>query len=73
MEGDSLPIRAEEELKMIPVVVLTSSLVHRALLQAEELHVDGFMAKPVDLKKFIEVVKSLRRSWLTELFLTAVG
>jgi len=66
-------IRADEQLKTVPVVVLTSSLVHRALLEAAELHVDGFMAKPVDLKKFIEVVKSLHRSWLTELVLTAVG
>jgi len=74
-EGNVLlaEVRAEEELKDIPVVVLTGSLVHRALLRAEELHVDGFMAKPVDLKKFVEVVKSLRRSWLTELVLTAVG
>jgi len=66
-------IRADEQLKAIPVVVLTGSLVHRALLETQELHVDGFMAKPVDLKKFIEVVKSLHRSWLTELVLNAVG
>lgn len=66
-------IRGEEELREIPVIVLTASLVHRTLLKSEELHVDGFMSKPVDLKKFVEAVKSLRRSWLTELLLTAVG
>jgi two-component system, chemotaxis family, response regulator Rcp1 len=65
-------IRADERLKEIPVIVLTASLVHRAFLQGEGLHVDGFMSKPVDLKEFVEVVKSLRRSWLTELVLTAV-
>ena len=65
-------IRADVELMDILVIVLTGSLVHRAFLQAEELHVDGFMAKPVDLKKFIEVVKSLHHSWLTELVLAAV-
>ena len=63
-------IRASEELKDIPVVVLTGSHVHRAILQAQELHVDGFMTKPVDLDKFIGVVKSLRRSWLAELVLS---
>jgi CheY-like chemotaxis protein len=63
-------IRANEELKDIPVVVLTGSQVQRAVLQAQELHVDGFMTKPVELDKFIGVVKSLRRSWLAELVLS---
>ena len=63
-------IRANEEWKDIPVIVLTGSLVHRAILQAQELHVDGFMAKPVESDKFIGVVKSLRRSWLAELVLS---
>ncbi len=66
-------IRANEELKDIPVVVLTGSLVCRAILQAQELHVDGFMTKPVDLDKFIGVVKSLRRSWLAELILSPLA
>ena len=66
-------IRANEELKDIPVVVLTGSLVHRAILQAQELHVDGFMTKPVELDKFIGVVKSLRRSWLGRLCRTSAS
>ena len=60
-------IRANEELKDIPVVVLTGSQVQRAILEAQELHVEGFMTKPVESDKFIGVVKSLRRSWLAEL------
>ena len=66
-------IRANEELKDIPVVVLTGSQVQRAVLQAQELHVDGFMTKPVELDKFIGVVKSLRRSWLAELVLSPMA
>ena len=66
-------IRANEELKDIPVVVLTGSLVCRAILQAQGLHVDGFMTKPVDFGKFIGVVKSLRRSWLAELVLPSIA
>ena len=58
-------IRAREELKDIPVVVLTGSLVQRAILQAHELHADGYMSKPMELDKFVGVIKSLRRSWLT--------
>ena len=60
-------IREDEELKTIFVVVLTASLVHKTILQVENLQVDGFVTKPVDLEQFIGVVKSLHRSWLTEL------
>ena len=60
-------IHVNEELKGIPVVVLTGSLVHQASLQIQEFQEDGFLTTPVELDKFIGVVKSRRRSWLTEL------
>ena len=59
-------VRADEGLKTIPVVVLTASLVHRTILEARGLSVDGYMTKPVSWEQFIDVVKSLRRSWLSE-------
>lgn len=62
-------VRADHELKSVPVVVLTASLVHKAILEGERLHVDGFMTKPVSWDQFISVVKSLRRSWLAEVIL----
>ena len=73
-EGEQVlaEIRADEALKDIPVVVLTGSLVHRAILAAANLHVDGFLPKPVELNKFADVVKSLHRSWLTEFVEAAV-
>lgn len=65
-------IRHDNNLKEISVVVLTGSQVHRTLLAAEQLQVDGFMMKPVDLRQFVDVVKCLRRSCLRELVLAAV-
>jgi CheY-like chemotaxis protein len=62
-------IRTNEQLKNIPVVVLTASLVHKAILEGQELHVDGYMTKPVSLEQFIGVVKKLRRSLLAEVIL----
>jgi CheY-like chemotaxis protein len=62
-------IRGDERLHAMPVLVLTASAVHRAVLQAQNLHVDGFMTKPVSLVQFIQSVKSIRRSTLTELVL----
>jgi CheY-like chemotaxis protein len=62
-------IRGDESLREIPVIVLTASLVHRVVLEAQQLQVDAYMTKPVSLEKFIDTVKSLRRSWLSELVL----
>ena len=59
-------IRGDEELKDIPVLVLTASRTHRAALEAEGLYVEGFMTKPVDLDQFIAAVKSLHHSWMVE-------
>ncbi len=64
-------IRADARLQHLPVIVLTGSAVHKAVLQAQELYVDGFMTKPVSWEQFIDVVKSLRKSWLEALVLPA--
>lgn len=64
-------IRADARLQNIPVIVLTASAVHKAVLQAQNLHVDGFMTKPVSWEQFVDVVKSLRKSWLEALVLPA--
>lgn len=59
-------IRSDEQLKNIPVVVLTASMVHRAVLEGQQLHVAGYMVKPVDWEQFLAAVKELRRSWLAQ-------
>jgi len=66
-------VQASPELKHIPVVVLAGPLDHQAGVQVQELHMDGLMAKPVELDKFIGAVKTLRRSWLTELALPSIA
>jgi two-component system, chemotaxis family, response regulator Rcp1 len=70
--GQSLlaEIRDDPRLHDIPVIVLTASQVHKAVLQAQDLRVDGFMTKPVSWEQFIDVVKSLRRSWWQAIVLT---
>jgi len=62
-------IRADEHLRPLPVVVLTASKVHEDILRQEQLAVQGYMVKPVDLPKFIAVVKQLRQFWLKEVIL----
>lgn len=62
-------VRADEQLQGVPVVVLTASQVHEEILKSENLEVDSYMVKPVDLKQFITVVRKLRRFWLDEVIL----
>ena len=62
-------VKADESLERIPVVVLTASRTHQEILEAENLHVEAYLLKPVDVQKFIGVVKSLRRYLLSDVIL----
>ena len=57
-------IKADEELKSIPVVVLTTSTSEADIHKAYDLHANCYITKPVDFNKFIEVVKSIEEFWL---------
>lgn len=61
--------KADERLARVPVVVLTSSRTHQQILQAEGLHVESYLTKPVDLPQFYTVVKSLRKYMLSDVLL----
>lgn len=56
----------------VPVVVMTSSAVHEDILRSEQLAVESYMVKPVDLAQFLRVVRELRRFWLAEVILPVV-
>jgi len=56
-------VRADENLKMIPVVVLTSSHEERDLVQSYKLGVNAYVVKPVDFHQFVNAVKELGAFW----------
>jgi len=58
-------IKRDADLKHIPVVVLTTSKADEDVLRSYELHANCYVTKPVDLEKFIQVVQSIDRFWLT--------
>ena len=62
-------LKADPQLESIPVVVLTGSPANQEILRAENLHVKDYLTKPVDLRQFIDVVKSLRRFMLSDVIL----
>jgi len=61
-------VKQEEDLKQIPVVMLTASSEERDKVESFRLGVAGYMVKPVDYQQFVEVVKTIDLYWtLSEL------
>ena len=58
-------IKADDKLKRIPVVVLTTSQAEEDILRAYHLNANCYISKPVDLDQFIKVVKTIEDFWLT--------
>jgi CheY-like chemotaxis protein len=56
-------IRSNNELKMLPVVMLTSSREEQDLIKSYELGVNAYVVKPVDFKEFIEAVRQVGVFW----------
>ena len=57
-------IKADPNLKLIPVVVLTLSAGEEDLLKTYGLHANCYIEKPVDLRQFMKVMKSIENFWL---------
>ena len=57
-------IKADEALKRIPVVVLTTSHADEDILKSYNLSANCYITKPVDLDQFLKVVKSIESFWL---------
>jgi len=58
-------IKADDDLRRIPVVILTTSQDERDVLRAYDLHANCYITKPVDLDQFIAVIRSIESFWLT--------
>ena len=52
-------IKADEELRVIPVVVLTTSAAEEDILRSYQLHANAYVTKPVDFDQFIGVVRQI--------------
>ncbi|MGD0744711.1 MAG: response regulator [Verrucomicrobiota bacterium] len=57
-------LKADDHLKMIPVVVLTTSRAEEDVLRSYQLHANCYISKPVDFQQFLSVVRSIESFWL---------
>ncbi len=56
-------VKHDEQLRRIPVVVLTTSEEQQDKVNSFNLGVAGYMAKPVDYRQFVEVMRSIDAYW----------
>lgn len=65
-------IKADNDLQNIPVVILSASDDPEDIFKSQLLGVDSYITKPVNLEKFLAVIKELRSFWRADLLLPNV-
>ena len=60
-----MEIKADPDLKSIPVVILTTSNASQDIRKTYDLHANCYIKKPVDLEQFFTVIRSIENFWLT--------
>ena len=66
-------VKADPELRRIPVVILTTSKAEEDILKTYDLHANCFITKPVDFDQFVKVVQSIEHFWLSVVTLPTAG
>jgi len=58
-------IKEDEDLKRIPVVILTTSKAEEDIVKSYSLHANCYVTKPLAIEQFITVVKAIESFWFT--------
>jgi chemotaxis family two-component system response regulator Rcp1 len=59
-----LELKSDPDLRVIPVVVLTTSKADQDIMRAYQLQANCYISKPVDFEQFVNVVRSIEHFWL---------
>ena len=65
-------IKADEDLKQIPVVILTTSNAEQDIMKSYNLHVNCYINKPVDFDKFFDIIQKIEEFWLSTAILPSM-
>jgi two-component system response regulator len=57
-------VKADDNLKRIPVVVLTTSAAEDDILDTYNLHANCYVTKPIGLAQFVEIIRQIENFWL---------
>ena len=64
-------IKNDDELKYIPVIVLTTSDAEQDVLKSYNLHANSYITKPVDFDQFVEAIRKFEEFWFAVVRLPA--
>jgi CheY-like chemotaxis protein len=62
-------LRADIDLQAIPVVIMTTSQAEQDRLQCDELQVQAYVTKPINLNSFLSLIRQLKRFWHADMIL----
>lgn len=65
-------IKSDDNLSSIPVVIMSGSEDYEDELRGQQLQVEAYVTKPVDMPKFLRLVKELKGYWLSDVILPPV-
>ena len=57
-------IKKDQNLRRIPVVVLTTSKAEEDIIRSYDLHANAYVTKPVGLAEFLKVIQSIEQFWM---------
>lgn len=66
-------VKADPQLKRIPVVVLTTSQAEEDILRTYSLHANCYLTKPLHVEQFFRLVRSIENFWLSIVVLPPKG
>lgn len=66
-------IKSDDQLKRIPIVVLSTSNAESDVLKCYDLHVNCYLNKPVDFDSFFEMIKKIEDFWLSTAVLPSIA
>jgi CheY-like chemotaxis protein len=66
-------LKEDDELRMIPVVIMTGSESAEDMLECTQFGVEHYITKPINLEKFMTIVKDLRQYWRSDVILPTVS
>src|SRR5215207_724704 len=58
-------VKGDPELRLVPVVILSTSGVERDVAETYGLHANAYVVKPVDLDRFVQVARAIKEFWFS--------
>ena len=65
-------VKADPDLRRIPIVVLTTSEAEEDVLRSYDLHANAYVTKPVDFDRFVEVIRQIDEFFISVVRLPAL-